>query len=109
MKKEYHKLIRDNIPAIIAQSGKTAQIRVLPDAEYALALEQKLTEEVDEYLESKEPVELADILEVVEALAASHGVSFEELLTVKAEKQRSNGTFRKKLFLESVENDNGTK
>ncbi len=56
-----------------------------------------------EYLESKAPVELADVLEVVEALAENAGVSFDELLNIKAEKQRANGAFRKKLFLEYVE------
>ena len=103
MRKEYNKLIRDRIPEIIAANGKTAQIRVLSDEEYASVLERKLTEEVSEYLETKEPMELADVLEVVEALAENAGVSFNELSAMKAAKQRRNGAFRKKLFLESVE------
>lgn len=101
--KEYHKLIRDRIPEIISESGKTARIRVLTDEEYSDALEKKLTEEVSEYLESKESVELADILEVVQALAEYSGVSFDELLKIKTEKQLKNGAFRKRLFLESTE------
>ena len=103
MRKEYNKLIRDRIPEIISANGKTAQIRVLSDEEYAAALERKLAEEVSEYLESRAPVELADILEVVQALTENAGVPFEELLAIKAEKQRTNGAFRKKLFLEFVE------
>ena len=106
MRKEYNKLIRDRIPEIIAATGKTAQIRVLSDEEYADALERKLTEEVSEYLESKEPMELADILQVIEALAENAGVSFDELLTMKAAKQRANGAFRRRLLLEYVEGDN---
>ena len=102
MTREYHKLIRDRIPEIITANGQNANIRVLSDEEYAAALEKKLTEEIGEYLESKEPVELADVLEVVQALAEQHGVSFDELLAIKAEKQRKNGAFKKKLFLESV-------
>ena len=103
MKKEYNKLIRDRIPEIIAANGQTAATRTLTDAEYAAALERKLQEEVAEYLESKAPVELADVLEVVEALAENAGVSFEELLHMKTEKRRANGAFQKKLFLEYVE------
>lgn len=103
MRKEYNKLIRDRIPEIIAKTGNTAQIRVLSDEEYADALERKLTEEVSEYLESHAPIELADVLEVVQALAENQGISFDKLLRMKAEKQRSIGAFRKKLFLESME------
>ena len=103
MKTEYNKLIRDRIPEIIAANGRSAQFRVLSDDEYAAALERKLTEEVAEYLESRAPVELADVLEVVQALAENKGLSFDELLAIKAEKQRTNGAFRKKLFLEFVE------
>ena len=103
MRKEYNKLIRDRIPEIIAANGQTAALRTLTDAEYTAALEKKLKEEVAEYLKSKAPVELADVLEVIEALAENAGVSFDELLKMKADKQRTNGAFRKKLFLESVE------
>ena len=99
MKKDYKKLIRDRIPEIIAANGQRAETRVLSDEEYATALEKKLTEEVAEYMESKELAELADVLEVVQALAERQGVSFDELLQMKAEKQRKNGAFEKKLFL----------
>ena len=78
---------------------------MLSDEEYADALERKLTEEVSEYLESKEPMELADVLEVIEALAENAGIPFEELLAIKAEKRRTNGAFQKRLFLEYVEDD----
>ena len=105
MRKDYNKLIRDRIPEIIAATGKTAQIRVLSDKGYVAALERKLTEEVSEYLESRATVELADVLEVVQALADNAGVPFEELMAIKAEKQRANGAFQKRLFLEYVEDD----
>ncbi len=103
MRKEYNKLIRDRIPEIIAANGRTAAIRTLTDVEYTIALEKKLREEVAEYLESKAAVELADVLEVVAALAENAGVSFDELLAMKEEKQRTNGAFHKRLFLEYVE------
>ena len=103
MRKEYHKLVRDNIPDIIADNGQAAQVRVLSDDEYAAALRCKLTEEVGEYLESGAVEELADIMEVAEALAALQNVSFAELLALKEDKQRKNGAFRRRLWLESAE------
>ena len=103
MRKEYNKLIRDRIPEIIAATGKTAQIRVLSDEGYVAALERKLTEEVSEYFESREPMELADVLEVIEALAENAGIPFEELMAMKTEKRCENGAFQKRLLLEYVE------
>ena len=68
MKKEYHKLIRDRIPEIIAANGQSAEIRILSDAEYTAALEKKLTEEVAEYLESKYDRKVASLsIEIDEA------------------------------------------
>ena len=42
----YHKLVRDNIPAIIRQQGETPITRTLDSREYARCLEEKLREEV---------------------------------------------------------------
>lgn len=105
MKKVYDKLIRDQIPEIIEKNGHTVKIRVLSFEEYTDALEKKLTEETEEYLNSKEPIELADILEVIDAIAQNQGISFEELLALKGEKQKNNGGFIKKLYLESTEDN----
>ena len=65
MKKYYNKLVRDKIPEIIEIAGKRAEIRIADDSEYANLLKQKLLEEVDEYMQSNNPDELADIIEVV--------------------------------------------
>lgn len=56
-----------------------------------------------EYLESEEIKELADIIEVIEALANHKGSSLEKVLEIKADKAKKNGKFEKKLFLEKVE------
>ena len=47
-------------------------------------------------------MELADILEVVEALAKNQGSSFDEVLELKKQKQEKNGAFDKRIFLISV-------
>jgi predicted house-cleaning noncanonical NTP pyrophosphatase (MazG superfamily) len=46
----YRKLVRDFIPAIIAETGKTYQTRRLSEEEYKMALQQKLQEEMKEYI-----------------------------------------------------------
>ena len=98
----YHKLVRDKIPSIIAQNGKPANTTILDDRRYTVALEKKLKEETREYLRSKDLMELADILEVVEALAKNQGASFEDVLALKQQKQTTNGAFAQRFFLRNV-------
>ena len=76
----YDKLVRDEIPQIIEGQGKKAVTRILNDNEYREYLEKKLDEEVAEFHESKEVEELADILEVLIALAQSKGFGFFDLV-----------------------------
>ena len=99
----HNKLVRDRIPEIIASQGKTAHTRILDSEEYVRMLERKLDEEVGEYHRDKTPEELADILEVVLALAESRGCSREELTEIYGRKHESRGGFRDRVFLVSVE------
>lgn len=95
----YNKLVRDKIPEIIASNGGEAEIRVLSDEEYRFHLEAKLDEEVGEYHRDKTAEELADILEVVYALAASIGCSKEALMEIYQKKNAARGGFEKRIFL----------
>ena len=97
----YNKLVRDKIPEIIEDNGGKAEIRILSDEEYRIFLEAKLDEEVGEYHRDKTAEELADILEVVYALAASIGCSQEELQTIYQKKHEERGGFDRKLLLET--------
>ena len=99
----YNKLVRDKIPAIIDAQGKKANIRILNDEEYRRALETKLDEEVSEYHKDRKLEELADILEVIYALAESSGHSKEELLEACEKKRQERGGFRDRAFLISNE------
>ena len=103
--KIYNKLVRDNIPQIIEQSGKSCKTRVLNDDEYLTQLNAKLNEEFAEYVQSGEVEELADIVEVALALAAAKGVSHAKFDEIRAQKARKNGKFDQKLFLEWVDGD----
>lgn len=99
----YNKLVRDKIPEIIAASGSEPTTRTLTDdAEFLAALDSKLLEEVQEYLAEPSAEELADILEVLEAIVAMRRIPQPELRRAKNAKALKNGTFHERVFLESV-------
>lgn len=95
----YNKLVRDKIPDMIAQKGEKANIRILDDAEYLESLEKKLDEEVGEYHADKNIEELADILEVVFALAEALGHTRRELMDAYQKKRDDRGGFAERIFL----------
>lgn len=98
----HNKLVRDNIPLIIEAAGKQAVTRVLPDEEYLAELDRKLTEECAEYQADKSIEEMADVLEVLYAIAAARGYSVQELERVRAAKVEKRGGFADRIFLEKV-------
>lgn len=97
--KEINKLVRDNIPAIIENGGKKCQIKILDNTEYLEALNAKLMEEVREYLESGEVMELADIEEVIRAILDVKNISYKNFEEIRQEKAEVNGEFKKRIFL----------
>lgn len=98
----HNKLVRDRIPEIIEKSGKTAVFRTLSDEEYLKMLDQKLTEELDEYLSDKSMEEIADLLEVVCAVVKARGSSMEEVEKIRLSKREKRGGFEERIFLEYV-------
>ena len=94
------KLVRDKIPALIEASGETAIYRILDESEYRRCLESKLDEEVAEFHSDRNAEELADILEVVYALAESIGCTKEGLLSCYEKKHAQRGGFQDRIFLE---------
>ena len=77
--KAYYKLVRDHIPEIIEADGKKCACERLSDEDYLSFLDQKLNEELAEYQESKSLEELADLLEVMQAVVKARGWTLEEL------------------------------
>ena len=100
--KTYNKLVRDKIPEIIKENGEVANTRILDDDEYIQALNVKLKEEVNEYLESGSVEELADIVEVIYGILHSKGVSIDEFERIRLDKVEKRGAFKDKIFLEST-------
>ena len=98
--KEYNKLVRDKIPNIMINKGCKPITRILSDEEYILELNKKLKEEVNEYLESGEVLEIADITEVILAILKYKNVSFDEFERIRLDKCDKRGAFNERIFLE---------
>ena len=103
--KAYHKLVRDRIPEIIEANGKIYVCETLADEDYMHLLDQKLNEELAEYQESKSLEELADLLEVMQAVVKARGWTLEDLERVRADKAAKRGGFEKKILLKEVQED----
>ena len=77
--KQYNKLIRDTVPAIMPAGGRRMVTRAVVGEELRAALRAKLEQEVAEYdaaaNDDLATIELADLLEVVMALAARRGAA----------------------------------
>ena len=99
---QYHKLVRDRIPEIIEADGKICDYETLSDKDYIILLDQKLNEELAEYQESKSLEELADLLEVMQAVVKARGWTLKELEQVRADKAVKRGGFERKILLKEV-------
>lgn len=101
----YNKLVRDRIPEIIAASGKQCITETLSEEQYLKKLDAKLDEELAEYHRDPNIEELADLLEVIRAVAIARGYSVDELERVRAEKAAKRGGFEKRILLREVHED----
>ena len=102
----FNKLVRDNIPDIIRNNGEEAITRVLSDEEYKEELLKKLSEETSEVINasSKDELleELADVLEILKALAELNNKTLEDVIEIAREKRLKRGGFEKRIFLEKT-------
>ena len=97
----YNKLVRDKIPKIIeSKEGRSCKVKILNNEEYLIELNKKIQEELQEYLESGEIEELADLEEVLRAILDSKGISYEDFEKIRLEKVNKRGAFKNKIFLQ---------
>lgn len=102
--KVYNKLVRDNIPEIIENTGKKFDIHYAKE-ELVSLLEAKLQEEALEFSQDKNLEELADLMEVIFGLSSALGYSEEDLLKKREEKKLERGGFKEGIVLERVYED----
>ena len=98
-----NKLVRDNIPDIIEKNNEIAFTKVLSDDDYLIGLNKKLLEECNEVINAKNKEErleeLADLLEVMKAIAKLDNYSLDNINEVAKEKALKRGAFDKKIYL----------
>ncbi|ULH15562.1 nucleoside triphosphate pyrophosphohydrolase [Deinococcus sp. KNUC1210] len=88
------KLVRDRIPELFG--GRV--LAELSGEAHAESLRAKLQEEMGEFLQSGEPEELADVLEVLHALAALQGLTPAGLEHLRATTAAARGGFGRGLW-----------
>jgi len=98
----YNKLVRDKIPQIIEKSGKIPVVETLDDETYKKLLDEKLKEELQEYLSSDRVEELADLVEVVYAILRYKGIDIDIFENIREKKVAERGAFEKRLLLKEV-------
>ena len=102
MERIYNKLVRDKIPNIIKAKGETPVVRILDEVEYKNELEKKLYEEYKEVIEATGDDRVADMLEVIRALAKLENKDLNDIIEIALIKNEKRGAFETKIFLEKV-------
>ncbi len=102
---KYNKLVRDKIPKSIEALGKKCNYYVLEEKEYKKELDKKLLEEANEFIADHSIEEIADLMEVVEAIKKSYNLKNEEIEKIRLEKKSKKGGFEEKIYLMEVEEE----
>lgn len=99
----FGKIVRDKIPSRIAERREAGTTRRLPDNLKTNFLISKLLEEALEVrsaeTQDERKIELADVLEIVRALARLNGTTFEEVISSADQKRMKAGGFDDGLVL----------
>lgn len=116
MKKVYNKLVRDKMVDIYEHdvqnkiSASSYSVRYMEREETLERLKDKLLEEVEEVFEAygKEDKthlkeELADVIEVMDAMLYHNNLSLPEVLAIRDAKKEKRGGFEKGVYLESID------
>ncbi len=99
---KYNKLIRDKIPDIIKRSGGNPIIHIANGSEYLEKLNEKLKEEVSEFINENNEEELVDILEVINVIYEFNKFNKKKLEILRKEKSDERGKFNKRIILEKT-------
>ena len=116
MKKIYNKLVRDKMIDIYEHdvankiSASDYKVRYLTPQETLEELKTKLLEESQEVFEaygdedkSHLKEEIADVIEVIDAILYHNGIALDEVLSIRDKKKEKKGGFEKGLYLESID------
>lgn len=93
----YNKLVRDKIPEILDGKGVRYDKKIASNEEYKAELIKKLGEETEEFLKDGDIEELADVIEVIEALKKLP--DYENVEELRKKKLEERGGFDQKIIL----------
>lgn len=102
----YKKLVRDYVPMIIEKAGGLARVRTVSRSSAAILLKQKLIEESYEVWTSNDAdlaEEIADVLDVIEALCSNLGIENAIIARIRDEKVEKRGGFQRLVYLEETD------
>ena len=99
---KHNKLVRDRIPDIIKQDNRVPVTRIADDVEYWQKLKEKLLEEANEFHQDETEKELADILEVINAICEHKNIDKDRLEQLRKDRAEKRGAFRDKIILEET-------
>ncbi len=102
MMMKYNKLVRDKIPEKIKADGKVPKLHIADEEEFWEKLQEKLEEEVGEFLINNSEEEFADILEVIDAIYKFKNFDRKEMEKIKAKKSKDRGSFDKRIILDEI-------
>lgn len=111
MRFRVEKLIRDGLPEIMRRQGLRVFARALDGPEYVAELKKKLLEEAAEAAGADADSlieELADVLEVVIALAQASGAALADLEARRLVKRAERGGFEGRIYNACVEAEAGS-
>jgi predicted house-cleaning noncanonical NTP pyrophosphatase (MazG superfamily) len=99
MKNQFNKLVRDRIPALIEESGRTQRSRVMDEAEYRDALLNKVVEEIEEFRLKENEEEIADIYEALDCLVRLKGFEPMHIDYIQLVKREARGSYNDRILL----------
>ena len=116
MRKIFNKLVRDKMIDIYKNdvenkiSASNYSVKYLSQKDTLDKLKDKLLEEVQEVFEAYDKddkshlkEEIADVIEVIDAILYHNGVSLDEVFKIRDIKKEQRGGFEKGLYLESID------
>jgi predicted house-cleaning noncanonical NTP pyrophosphatase (MazG superfamily) len=107
-----NKMWRDKGIELMENMGSRITWRYLNDIEYDQQLRIKLLEEAEEVQSaiSRDEIiaELADVLEVIDALSTLHNIKPDEISFIQTKKSNERGGFFAKKFIEAAEHPEGS-
>jgi predicted house-cleaning noncanonical NTP pyrophosphatase (MazG superfamily) len=87
---------------IIKEKGAVPVTHIATDGEYWQKLKEKLLEETNEFMKDSNAEELADILEVVNALCEYKNIDKKQLELLRKKKAEERWGFKQKIILEET-------